>query len=333
MTQPHHALPLQIGITGLGMYVPSKILTNADLEKMVETSDEWIQSRTGIRERHVVEPGTTTSDLAYEAAREALAQAELAPEKLELLIIATTTPDMLFPSTSCMVQQRLGAKHAVCFDLSAACSGSVFAMITAQQYLLTGRYRNALVVGAEVLSSFIDWTDRSTCVLFGDGAGACVMQPVKQGGILATDMGSDGSAAELLYMPGGGSKYPPSHSSVDQRLHFLRMNGTEIFKLAVRRMAQSAKRVIKEGGIAPEDVDCFIPHQANTRIIEAVAKWADLPIEKVYMNLQRYGNTSAASTLMALYEAVRDGVIKRDDHVVMVAFGAGLTWGSLLLQW
>ena len=333
MTQPHHALPLQIGITGLGMYVPSKILTNADLEKMVETSDEWIQSRTGIRERHVVEPGTTTSDLAYEAAREALAQAELAPEKLELLIIATTTPDMLFPSTSCMVQQRLGAKHAVCFGLSAACSGSVFAMITAQQYLLTGRYRNALVVGAEVLSSFIDWTDRSTCVLFGDGAGACVMQPVKQGGILATDMGSDGSAAELLYMPGGGSKYPPSHSSVDQRLHFLRMNGTEIFKLAVRRMAQSAKRVIKEGGIAPEDVDCFIPHQANTRIIEAVAKWADLPIEKVYMNLQRYGNTSAASTLMALYEAVRDGVIKRDDHVVMVAFGAGLTWGSLLLQW
>ena len=323
----------RIGITGLGMYVPPKVLTNFDIEKMVETTDEWIRSRTGIRERRVADPGTTTSDLAYAAAAEALKHAQLDPKDLELLIVATTTPDMLFPSTSCLVQQRLGAKSAVCFDLSAACSGSVFAMITAQQYLLTGRYRNALVIGAEVLSSFIDWTDRSTCILFGDGAGACVMAPVKRGGILATDMGSDGSAAELLYMPGGGSKYPPSHSSVDQRLHFLRMNGGEIFKLAVRRMADSAKRVVKEAKVKPEHVECFIPHQANTRIIEAVAKWADLPIEKVYMNLQRYGNTSAASNLIALYEAVRDGVIKRDDHVVMVAFGAGLTWGSLLLQW
>ena len=229
--------------------------------------------------------------------------------------------------------QRLGATSAVCFDLSAACSGSVFAMITAQQYLLTGRYRNALVVGAEVLSSFIDWTDRSTCILFGDGAGACVMTPVKRGGILATDMGSDGSASHLLYMPGGGSKYPPSHSSVDQRMHFLRMSGGEIFKLAVQRMADSAKRVVKEAKLKPEHIECFIPHQANTRIIEAVAKRADLPLEKVYMNLQRYGNTSAASNLIALYEAVKEGVITRDDHVVMVAFGAGLTWGSILLQW
>jgi len=325
--------PTRIGITGLGMSVPPKVLTNFDLEKMVDTTDEWIRSRTGIQERHIAEPGTTTSDIATAAATEALKAAQLDPKELDLLIVATTTPDMLFPSTSCLVQQRLGAKSAVCFDLSAACSGSIFAMITAQQYLLTGRYRNALVVGAEVLSSFIDWTDRSTCVLFGDGAGACVMAPVTRGGILATDMGSDGSAAELLYMPGGGSKYPPSHQSVDQRLHFLRMNGTEIFKLAVRRMADSAKRVVKEAGLAPEHVECFIPHQANTRIIEAVAKRADLPIEKVYMNLQRYGNTSAASNLIALYEAVKDGVVKRDDHVVMVAFGAGLTWGSLLLQW
>ncbi|MBI4341863.1 MAG: ketoacyl-ACP synthase III [Candidatus Omnitrophica bacterium] len=332
---PRHTTEAQkrIGILGLGMHVPEKVLTNADLEKMVETTDEWIRSRTGIQERRIAEPGTTTSDLAYEAAVEALQQAQLDPKDLELLIIATTTPDMLFPSTSCLVQQRLGAKSAVCFDLSAACSGSVYAMITAQQYLLNGRYRNALVIGAEVLSSFIDWTDRSTCVLFGDGAGACVMAPVARGGILATDMGSDGSAAEHHYMPGGGSKHPPSHSSVDQRLHFLRMNGTEIFKLAVRRMADSAKRVIEQGKIKPEHVECFIPHQANTRIIEAVVKWADLPIEKVYMNLQRYGNTSAASNLIALYEAVRDGVIKKDDHVVMVAFGAGLTWGSLLLQW
>jgi len=323
----------RIGIIGLGMSVPSKVLTNADLEKMVETTDEWIRSRTGIRERRVVEPGTTTSDLAYAAGQEALKAARLKPEDLELLIVATTTPDMLFPSTSCLVQQRLGAKSAVCFDVSAACSGSVFAMITAQQYLLTGRYRNALVIGAEVLSSFIDWTDRSTCILFGDGAGACVMAPVARGGILATDMGSDGSAAEFLYMPGGGSKHPPSHQSVDQRLHFLRMDGIEVFKLAVRRMADSATRVMKNGKVQPEDVDCFIPHQANTRIIEAVAKLAHLPIKKVYMNLQRYGNTSAASNLIALYEAVRDGVITRGDRVVMVAFGAGLTWGSLLLQW
>jgi 3-oxoacyl-[acyl-carrier-protein] synthase-3 len=240
---------------------------------------------------------------------------------------------MLFPSTSCLIQQRLGAKAAVCFDLSAACSGSVFAMITAQQFLATGRYKNALVVGAEVLSGFIDWTDRSTCVLFGDGAGACVMAQVSRGSILATDMGSDGSAAEFLYMPGGGSKYPPSHQSVDQKLHFLRMDGTEVFKLAVRRMADSAKRVMKDGHVTSQDVACFIPHQANTRIIEAVAKWAGIPIEKVFMNLQRYGNTSAASNLIALYEAVRDGVISRDDYTVMVAFGAGLTWGSILLQW
>ena len=325
--------PQRIGIIGLGMHVPAKVVTNADLEKMVETTDEWIQSRTGIKERRIAEPGTTTSDLAYEAAVEALQQAKLDPKDLELLIIATTTPDMLFPSASCLVQQRLGAKSAVCFDLSAACSGSVYAMITAQQYLLNGRYRNALVIGAEVLSGFIDWTDRSTCVLFGDGAGACVMTPVTRGGILATDMGADGSAAEFLYMPGGGSKYPPSHQSVDQRLHFLRMNGTEIFKLAVRRMAESAQRVIAAGKIKPSRVACFIPHQANIRIIEAVTKWADLPREKVFMNLQRYGNTSAASNLIALYEAVKTGRVKRGDHVVMVAFGAGLTWGSILLQW
>ena len=323
----------RIGVTGLGMHVPSKVLTNFDLEKMVDTSDEWIRSRTGIRERRVAEPGTTTSDLAYEAAKEALQQAKLDPKDVELLIVATATPDMLFPSTSCLIQQRLGTSAAACFDLSAACSGSVFAIVTAQQYLLTGRYRNALVVGAEVLSSFIDWTDRSTCVLFGDGAGACVMAPVTRGGILATDMGSDGSAAELLYMPGGGSKYPPSHSSIDQRLHFLRMNGTEIFKLAVHRMADSAKTVIKDAKLTSDEIACFIPHQANTRIIEAVAKRAKIPIEKVYMNLQRYGNTSAASNLIALYEAVKEGVITRDDYVVMVAFGAGLTWGSLLLQW
>src|SRR3989338_2825721 len=309
--------PRRIGITGLGMHVPAKVLTNRDLEKMVDTSDDWIRTRTGIEERRIAPPGTTTSDLAFAAAQQALKQARLKPQDIELIIVATTTPDMLFPSTSCLVQQRLGATQAVCFDLSAACSGSVFAMIPAQQYLLNGRYRNALVIGAEVLSSFIDWTDRSTCILFGDGAGACVLQPVKRGGILATDMGSDGSAAEMLYMPGGGSKHPPSHQSVDQRLHFLRMNGGEVFKLAVRRMADSAKRVVKQSKLKVSQVDCFIPHQANIRIIEAMAKWAGLPIEKVYMNLQRYGNTSAASNLIALYEAVKEGKGKPGDRVVM----------------
>ncbi|MBI3322845.1 MAG: beta-ketoacyl-ACP synthase 3, partial [Candidatus Omnitrophica bacterium] len=206
--------PKRIGVVGVGMHVPAKVLTNFDLEKMVETSDEWIQSRTGIRERRIAEPGTATSDLAVEAAKDALKHAGLTPKDIDLLLVATTSPDMLFPSAACLVQNRLGAPQAVCFDLSAACSGSVFAMITAQQYLAMGRYRRALVVGAEVLSSFVDWTDRSTCVLFGDGAGACVMTPVSRGGILAADMGSDGSAAELLYMPGGGSRHPPSHASV-----------------------------------------------------------------------------------------------------------------------
>jgi 3-oxoacyl-[acyl-carrier-protein] synthase-3 len=332
MTPSRNGQP-RIGITGVGMHVPAKVLTNFDLEKMVDTTDEWIRTRTGIRERRVAEPGTATSDLAYRAGLEALKQAKLDPKDLDLIIVATTTPDMLFPSTSCLVQQRLGAKTAACFDLSAACSGSVFAMITAQQFLISGRYRNALVIGAEVLSSFIDWTDRGTCVLFGDGAGACVMAPVRRGGILATDMGSDGTAGGLLYMPGGGSKHPPSHRSVDQRLHFLRMNGGEIYKLAVRRMADSAKHVIKQAKLDAKDVACFIPHQANIRIIESVAKFAHLPMEKVYMNLQRYGNTSAASNLIALCEAVKEERIKKGDHIVLVAFGAGLTWGSLLIEW
>jgi 3-oxoacyl-[acyl-carrier-protein] synthase-3 len=325
--------PKRIGIVGVGMHVPTKVLTNFDLEKMVETSDEWIQSRTGIRERRIAEPGTATSDLAVEAAKHALKHAGLTPKDIDLLLVATTSPDMLFPSAACLVQNRLGARQAVCFDLSAACSGSVFAMITAQQYLAMGRYKRALVVGAEVLSSFVDWTDRSTCVLFGDGAGACVMTPVSRGGILATDMGSDGSAAELLYMPGGGSKHPPSHASVDQRLHFLRMNGTEIFKLAVRRMADSAQAVMTQAGLKAEEIECFIPHQANIRIIEAMAKRAGVPMGKVFINVDRYGNTSAASNLIALYEAVQGGTITRGDHVVLVAFGAGLTWGSILLQW
>lgn len=323
----------RIGVVGLGMFVPKKVLTNTDLEKLVETSDDWIRARTGIRERHIVEPGVTTSDLAYGAAKDALKAAGIPAKDLDLIIVGTTSPDMLFPSTACLLQHRLGAHAAACFDLGAACSGSVFAMITAQQYLSTGRYKRVLVVGAEVISIFVDWTDRATCVLFGDGAGACVMAPVSRGGVLATDMGSDGSAAAFLCIPGGGSKHPPSHASVDQRLHYLRMNGGEIFKLAVRQMAKSVQTVIKAAHLTLNDIDCLIPHQANIRIIQAVAKWARLPMEKVFVNVERYGNTSAASNLIALYEAVQQGRVTRGDHVVLVAFGAGLTWGSLLLQW
>ena len=327
------ASPKYIGIVGVGMHVPKKVLTNADLEKMVDTSDEWILSRTGIRERHVVEPGTSASDLAYPAAKEAIKRAGLHGKDIDLIIVGTTSPDMIFPSTACFLQHRLGATHAVCFDISAACSGSVFSMITAQHYLASGRYKHALVVGSEVISNFIDWTDRGTCVLFGDGAGACVMAPGSRGGILATDMGSDGSSTGLLYIPGGGSKHPSSHASIDQRLHYLRMDGTEVFKLAVRRMSDSAERVLKAAKVRRDQVTCFIPHQANIRIIQAVAKWAHVPIEKVYCNVDRYGNTSAASNLIALFEAVEDETIKRGDLVLLVAFGAGLTWGSILLEW
>ncbi len=323
----------RVGIIGLGMSVPKKILTNFDLEKMVETSDEWILERTGIRERRITEPGTATSELAYPAAVESLKQAGLKAADVDLIIVGTTSPDMVFPSTACVLQHRLGAKAAACFDLAAACSGSVFAMITAEQYLATGRYKNALVIGAEIISNFIDWTDRSTCVLFGDGAGACVMTKVDRGGILTTDMGSDGSAGELLYIPAGGTRHPASHTSIDQRLHYLRMNGTEVFKLAVRRMAESAKTVLTKAGLSVNDLDCFIPHQANIRIIQSVAKRAEVPMDKVFVNADRYGNTSAASNLMALYEAVQQGKIKQGDRVVLVAFGAGLTWGSLLIEW
>ena len=315
------------------MYVPPKILTNFDLAKMVETSDEWIRTRTGIRERHIAEPGTPASDLALEAAKQALDNAGMPAKDVDLIIVATSSPDMFFPSTACLLQQRLGATAATCFDLSAACSGSIFAMITAEQYLLTGRYKRALVIGAEVISNFIDWTDRSTCVLFGDGAGACVMTRVTRGGILATNMGSDGSAAELLCLPGGGSKYPPSHSSIDQRLHYLRMNGGEIFKLAVRRMVESAQTVMKTAHLKVNDIDCVIPHQANTRIIQAVSKMSRFPMHKIFVNLDRYGNTSAASNLIALYEAVQEKKVRRGAYVILVAFGAGLTWGSILLEW
>ena len=320
-------------IAGVGMCLPPRVMTNADLEKLVDTTDEWIRTRTGISQRRIAEPGTGTSDLAVPASRQALAQAGLDPNDLELIIVATSTPDMIFPSTACLVQEQLGAPKAACFDVQAACTGFVYALALANQCVAGGMYRNALVIGAEVLSGFIDWTDRSTCVLFGDGAGACVLTRADRGGILATHLGSDGSGQEMLQLPGGGSRIPPSHTSIDQRLHFLQMKGNEVFKVAVRTMADAAVEVLAKCGRKPEDVACLIPHKANRRIIDAVTERLQLDPSKVYMNLERYGNMSAASTIVALCEAAAEGRVKSGDLVVLVAFGAGLTWGAVALEW
>ena len=338
-TSPKRSAPrsrpvLAAGILGVGKFIPAKVLTNRDLEKIVDTNDEWIRTRTGIRERHIAEPGTPTSDLAVEAGRAALAQAGIKPADLDLLIVATITPDVPFPATSCIVQHKLGAGRAACFDINAACAGFVYGITTAAQFITNGVYRNALVIGAEVLSTAVDWTDRSTCVLFGDGAGACVLGPVEKGrGILGTYLASDGAHGDLLTIPAGGSRLPASRETVDQRLHYLRMEGSEVFKLAVRLMADAVQKVLAKCGLVCEDIDCLIPHQANERIIDAVLKRTRIPKEKVFLNVGCYGNMSAASTAVALAEAVETGKIRKGDTVVLVAFGSGLAWGATVLKW
>lgn len=323
----------RIGIIGLGSYLPKKVLTNSDLEKMVDTSDEWIRTRTGISERRIAQIGEATSDLAVNAARQALKDAKLAPEEVELIIVATISPDMQFPATSCLVQVRLGANNAACFDINAACSGFIHGIIIAQQFIANGIYNNALVIGAELLSHFIDWKDRSTCVLFGDGAGAAVIAPVKSGGIISTYIGADGSKSDLLKVPAGGSRMPATHKTVSEGLHYLKMEGNEVFKHAVRVMADAAQKALHKAGLTCKDVDCLIPHQANIRIIEAAAKRAGLSMDKVYVNVDRYGNMSAASTIVALCEAVNEGRIKKGDVVLLVAFGSGFVWGSCVIKW
>ena len=330
---PIGATARRVRMAGLGKCLPPKVMTNRELEQLVETTDEWIRTRTGIRERRIAEPGTGTSDIAVPAARQALQDAGLDPTDLQLIIVATSTPDMIFPSTACLVQEQLGAGRAACFDVQAACTGFLYALAVANQCVAGGMYDNALVIGAEVLSGFIDWTDRSTCVLFGDGAGACVLLPAARGGILATHLGSDGGGKELLQLPGGGSRVPPSHASIDQRLHFLQMKGNEVFKVAVRTMVEATTEVLAKCGRTPQDVACLIPHQANQRIIDAVRERMELPPERVYTNLERYGNMSAASTIVALREAVDEGRVKTGDLVVLVAFGAGLTWGAAAIEW
>ncbi len=326
-------LSRRAAITGLGKYLPQNVLTNEDLEEMIDTSDEWITTRTGIKERRIAGEGVPTSKLALAASRIALKDAGIEAKELDLIIVATVTPDMFFPATACILQDKLGARKAATFDLEAGCSGFVYALGVGSQFIETGMYDNILVVGAETLSKITDWEERGTCVLFGDGAGAAVIQPVEKGGMLAFDMGAKGSGGSSLYIPGGGSLYPATTKTVKDKLHYIKMEGNQVFKFAVKRMGQSSLDVLKKAGLKPKDVDLFIPHQANTRIIYAAAKRLNLKKEKVYVNLPKYGNTSSASVPIALVEAVEDGLVKNGDIIVLVAFGAGLTWASTVLEW
>lgn len=321
-------------IVGVGSYVPERVLTNADLERMVDTTDEWITTRTGIKERHIASEGEFTSDLAAAAARRAMQDAGVTADQIDLIIVATITPDMPFPSTACLVQRHLGATRAAAFDVEAACSGFLYALEIGQHFIMARTYNTVLVIGAEKLSSIVDWNDRNTCVLFGDGAGAVILQNRPDShGLLTACMGADGTKADLLCMPAGGSRVPASADSVAARLHFLRMDGKETYKNAVQAMCSAAREALSRCGVTVPEVRCVIPHQANRRIVDAVADRLGATPEQVFVNLDRYGNTSAASVAIALDQAVRSGVVKRGDLVLMVAFGAGLTWASALIEW
>jgi len=324
---------INAAITGAGHYVPEKVMTNADLEKMVDTSDEWIRTRTGIGERHIAAEGEFTSHMAIAAARHALEQAGLAPEDVEAIYVATCTPDMIFPSTACLVQAALGAKDAYGFDLSSACSGFIMGLDTACAAIEAGRIKNALVIGAEKLSTVTDWTSRDTCVLFGDGAGAVVVQASDKPGLHSSYLGVDGTLADFLSIPAGGSQKPASEETLKAHEHYIHMAGGETFKTAVKTMVDAAKEALKRAGLTVADLACIIPHQANARIVEAVAKrlGPGAP-ELVFMNLEHYGNTSAATIPLALSEAWRAGKVKKGSKVLMVAFGGGLSWGSIVME-
>jgi 3-oxoacyl-[acyl-carrier-protein] synthase-3 len=323
-----------VGILGIGSYLPEKVLTNQEIEKMVDTTNEWIVTRTGIGARHIADESTAASDLATEAAKRALKDANTLPEEIDLIIVATITPDMHFPSTACIVQMNIGAKNAAAFDLGAGCSGFIYGLTVAKQFVETGMYKKILVIGAEALSKVLDWTDRNTCVLFGDGAGAVVVGTTEEGmGILSTYMGADGEGGKFLLIPGGGSRIPATLESVENKLHTIKMDGSEVFKFAVRIMSRASQEAIDRSGYSLEDINYLVPHQANIRIIESAAKKLKLPMDKVHINLNRFGNMSAASIPVALDEAVSQGKIKKGDLVVMVGFGAGLTWGSSVIKW
>jgi 3-oxoacyl-[acyl-carrier-protein] synthase-3 len=325
-------------IIGTGSYMPEKVLTNDDLSKIVDTSDEWITTRTGIRERRIAAEDQATSDMAAEAARRALADAGIAPEEVNLIVVATVTPDMFFPSTACFVQKKIGASNAVCFDISAACSGFLYALQVARHFINTGNRTTALVIGAEKLSSLINWQDRNTCVLFGDGAGAVVIRRAEEdtnapGRVLSTVMGSDGNLADLLKVPGGGSACPITAENALSRPNTIHMEGRETFKHAVTRMCQASEQALEMAGLKKEDITLIIPHQANLRIIQAIADRLGVPHDKAFINLDKYGNTSAATIPVALDEANRAGRLKRGDILLLVAFGGGFTWASSVVRW
>ncbi|MBN2301473.1 MAG: ketoacyl-ACP synthase III [Lentisphaerae bacterium] len=321
-------------ITGTGSYLPERILTNQDLEKMVDTSDEWISTRTGIKERHIAADNESASDMGAKAALRAIENAGKDIASVEMIIVATSTPDMLLPGTACFVQEEIGAKKAFCFDLGAACSGFLYAMEVARQFIAQGTINTALVIGAEKMSCVVDWEDRSTCVLFGDGAGAAVLENGGDvSGIKSSVLGSDGALTDLLNIPGGGSRNPVSHRIIDERLPFIKMEGKEVFKNAVRYMCDAGQQALERSGFTIDDIECVIPHQANMRIISAISDRIGAPLDRFYVNVDRVGNMSAASVPVALDEAVRNGRIKKGDKVLFVAFGGGFTWGATVIEW
>ncbi len=323
-----------VSIVGTGSYTPEKRLTNEDLSKLVDTSDEWITTRTGIKERRVAAKDEQTSDMATKAALKALEQAKVAPADVDLILVATATPDMLFPATACFVQKKIGAKNAACLDIAAACAGFLFGIEIAQQFITSGTHDTVLVIGAEKLTSITNWTDRNTCVLFGDGAGAAVLQHRGRAhGVISTHIGSDGDFTDILFMPGGGSRCPITKENADLHLNTIHMMGKEVYKQAVTAMLSAAQKALDQAGLTIDDIACVIPHQANLRIIDAIADRLKISREKVFVNLDKYGNTSAAAVAIALDEANRSGRIKRGDYVLMVVFGGGLTWASTVIEW
>ncbi len=328
-------LPVRAKISALGVYVPPKLLTNQDLEKMVATNDQWIQERTGIRERHIVEKGVATSDLAVEAAKLCLAKRGIGADEVEAIIVATVTPDMLFPSTACLVQDKLGAKKAWGFDLSAACSGFIYALQVGTKLVESGAHKKVMVIGADVMSSIIDYTDRATCVIFGDGAGAVLLEPCEPGEIGMIDYWHeiDGSGAPMLNMPGGGSLHPATAETVAAKMHYVHQDGGAVYKFAVRKMAEAAETVLTRNGVTGGDLGCFIPHQANKRIIQSTAERLGMSEEHLIINIDRYGNTTCGTIPLAMETAISEGRLKKGDLVLLASFGAGFTCGSTLLQW
>ncbi|MFZ3136419.1 MAG: beta-ketoacyl-ACP synthase III [Thermodesulfovibrionales bacterium] len=325
---------LRSRIISTGSYLPEKVLSNSEMEKMVDTSDEWITERTGIKERRIADSTQAASDLAYEASKIALERAALGPEDIDLIIVATITGDMPFPSTACFLQDKLGATNAAGFDINAACSGFLYSLYIADSFIKSGRHRRILVAGTEVLSKITDWDDRTTCVIFGDGAGAVIVEPSDDGsGILSIHINSDGKMWDLIHVPGGGSRNPASQLSIEQRMHYIKMKGNETFKVAVRTLEDIALKTLQENNMDPSSLSLLIPHQANLRIIQATADRLKVPMDKVFINLDKYGNTSAASIPIALDEALQSGRIKEGDYILLEAFGGGLTWASALIKW